>query len=122
MAETDTDQIETPSLPMLGIDALAFMIRNRTVFLMSVLPIAGFAAIASWMLKASPDYAYLRNHWGWNFLFSLFYVAFLDRWMKETLLDDASPCEEVDELRRSITSPRLLAIAAAFFLLALAFS
>jgi hypothetical protein len=119
MAESRTEEIESPPLPLLAIDALAFLIRNRTVFLLSVLPIMFLAAISAWLLKADPSYAWLRNHWGLDFLFALFYVAFLDRWMKETLLDDAAPCEEVDELRRSVVSPRLLVMAAALFLLAM---
>src|SRR5262249_55325892 len=102
MADPRSEENETPPLALLGIDALAFLFRNRTVFLMSVLPISGLAAIVAWLLSASEGYAYLRGHWAWDFLFALIYVMFLDRWMKETLLDDASPCDEVDDLRRSI--------------------
>ncbi len=122
MADHRTEDIETPPLALLGIDALAFLIRNRVIFLLSVLPIAALAGIVAWLLTADQQYADLRGHWGWDLLFALIYVIFLDRWMKETLLDDAAPCEEVDELRRSITSPRLLAFAAALYLLAVAFS
>jgi hypothetical protein len=119
MADHKLEDIETPPLALIGVDALAFLIRNRVVFLLSALPVAGFAAIVAWLLAANPNYADLRDHWGWDFLFALIYVTFVDRWMKETLLDDASPCEEVDDLRRSIVSPRLLVIAAACYLLAM---
>src|SRR5260370_5067793 len=46
----------------------------------------------------------------------------LDSWMKITLLDGASPCEEVDNLRRSIISVRFLVFAACFLLLAMVMS
>ena len=121
MADHRSEETEVQPLVLLGIDALAFLIRNRTVFLLSTLPIAGLAAIIAWLVSSHAGYDYLRGHWAWDFLFALIYVMFLDRWMKETLLDDAAPCDEVDELRRSIVSPRLLVIAAAFFLLALGF-
>ncbi len=119
MAEHASNEIETPPLVLLGIDSLAFLIRNRVVFLLSTLPIAALAGIAAWFVSDHQTYAELANHWGWDFLFALIYVMFLDRWMKETLLDDASPCEEVDELRRSLVPLRLMVIAAACYLLAL---
>ena len=44
-------------------------------------------------------------------------ALFLDRWIKASLLDGASPCDEVDNLRRSIVSPRFLGLTTALFLL-----
>ena len=35
-----------------------------------------------------------RGHWGWDFLFVLIYAMFLDRWLKESLLDGATDCDE----------------------------
>ena len=59
------------------------------------------------------------QHWGWDFLFALIYAMFLDRWIKEALLDDAAPCEAVDEMRRSTIAVRFLTFAASLCLLAI---
>jgi hypothetical protein len=61
-----------------------------------------------------------RHHWGWDFLFALIYAMFLDRWIKEALLEDARPCDEADALRRSTIAPRFLLFAAALGLMATA--
>ncbi|HTR83170.1 MAG TPA: hypothetical protein VMI56_01740 [Reyranella sp.] len=119
MPHSDDATANTTPLSLLGVDALVFWLRNQTIFWMLVLPIAGLAAAVAWLLATDFRFAQLRNHWGWDFLFALIYAMFLDRWMKETLLDDASPCEEVHELRRSIIGLRFLVFTTLFFLLAL---
>lgn len=120
MADRLTAQDRSPNFLFLGVDAIAFWIRNQAMFWMTALPIAAFAAIAAWMFAADRGFSPYRDHWGWDLLFALIYAMFLDRWMKQTLLDDASPCEEVDDLRRALVSFRLLALAASFCLLAMA--
>src|SRR5260370_8880054 len=82
----------------------------------------GVGADIAFVLDRVQQFAGLRNHWGWDFLFALIYAMVLDRWMKVTLLEGASPCEEVDNLRRSIVSVRLLVFAACFLLLAMVMS
>jgi hypothetical protein len=72
------------------------------------------------VIEADQKFVLYRNHWGWNFLFALIYAMFLDRWIKEVLLDDASPCDEVDNLRRATVAVRFLTFVAAFFMLAMA--
>ena len=96
--------------------------RNQAVFWLVALPIAGLGAAIAFVLDRDQQFADLRNHWGWDFLFALIYAMFLDRWMKITLLEGASPCEEVDNLRRSIISLRFLVFAACFLLLAMIMS
>ena len=81
--------------------------------------IATLAALLAYALDANQSLVAFRNHWGWDFLFALIYALFLDRWIKASLLDGASPCDEVDNLRRSVVSPRFLGLATALFLLAL---
>lgn len=111
---------EQPSLLFLIVDALAFWTRSPLTFWIVTLPIAGLAAIVAYTLDINEALAPFRNHWGWDFLFALIYALFLDRWIKASLLDGASPCDEVDNLRRSIVSPRFLGLATALFLLAFA--
>ncbi len=110
------------SLLFLLIDALAFLVRKRGVFLTVVLPIAGIAAGIAWALGTQRLLDHWRGHWGWDFLFVLIYAMFLDRWIKESLLDGATDCDEVDMLRRSLITPRFLAFAALLFALAAALS
>jgi hypothetical protein len=110
------------SLRLLIVDALAFWVRNQAVFWLVALPIAGLGAAIAFVLDRHQQFAGLRNHWGWDFLFALIYAMFLDRWMKITLLDGASPCDEVDNLRRSIIAVRFLVFAACFLLLAMIMS
>jgi hypothetical protein len=114
----DTD--ERPSLLLVIVDALAFWVRSPVLFWIVALPIAGLAAAATYAVEANQSLAEFRNHWGWTFLFALIYAQFLDRWMKAILLEGASNCEEVDNLRRSMISPRFLGLATALFLLAMA--
>jgi hypothetical protein len=111
-----------PSLPFLLVDALAFLVRKRGVFLTVVLPICGIAAGITWALGTQRLLVHWRGHWGWDFLFVLIYAMFLDRWIKESLLDGASDCDEVDMLRRSLVTPRFLVFAALLFAIASALS
>ena len=107
-----------PSLLLLLVDALAFLVRKVGMFLTIVLPIAGIAALITWALGTQRLLVDWRGHWGWDFLFVLIYAMFLDRWLKESLLDGATDCDEVDMLRRSIVTPRFLAFATVLFVLA----
>ena len=111
-----------PSLPFLLVDALAFLVRKGGMFLTIVLPIAGIAAAITWALDTQRLLVNWRGHWGWDFLFVLIYAMFLDRWLKESLLDGATDCDEVDMLRRSIVTPRFLAFATVLFVVAGALS
>ena len=111
-----------PSLPFLLVDALAFLVRKFGMFLTIVLPIAGIAAGITWALGTQRLLVNWRGHWGWDFLFVLIYAMFLDRWLKESLLDGATDCDEVDMLRRSIVTPRFLAFATLLFIVASALS
>jgi hypothetical protein len=122
MAARLTLDHDEPSLLLLVVDSLAFWFRNQAVFWLVALPIAGLGAAIAFVLDRDQQFAGLRNHWGWDFLFALVYAMFLDRWMKITLLEDASPCDEVDNLRRSIISVRFLVFAACFLLLAMMMS
>jgi hypothetical protein len=118
MAETDGKT----SLLFLLVDALAFLVRKIGVFLTIVLPIAGIAAGITWALGEQRLLLHWRGHWGWDFLFVLIYAMFLDRWIKESLLDGATDCDEVDILRRSIITPRFLLFATVLFALGSALS
>jgi hypothetical protein len=104
---------------MAALDALTFWLRRQGTFWMMTLPIAGLAAAVAWVLETHREFIDWRQHWGWEFLFALAYAMFLDRWIKEALLDEATPCEEVDELRRSTIAVRFLTFASAFCVLAL---
>lgn len=119
-AELSLEDEDRPSLLFLIVDAVAFWVRSKLLFWIVTLPIAGLAAAVTYIVEADLSLAEYRNHWGWHFLFALIYAMFLDRWMKATLLDGASPCEEVDNLRGSLISPRFLGLSAALFLLAMA--
>jgi hypothetical protein len=114
MAETH----DRTSLLFLLVDSLAFLVRKGGVFLTVVLPIAGIAAGITWAQGTQRLLVNWRGHWGWDFLFVLIYAMFLDRWIKESLLDGASDCDEVDILRRSIVTPRFLVFATALFVIA----
>lgn len=105
---------------MVAIDALAFWCRRQGIFWMMTLPIAGLAAAVTHVLDTQRDFVDWRNHWGWDVLFTLLYAMFLDRWIKEALLDGAMPCDEVDEMRRSTIAVRFLTFASALCLLAIA--
>ena len=105
---------------MAAIDALAFWCRRQTVFWMLTLPIAGLAAMIAFLLETRVELGVWREHWAWDFLFALIYAMFLDRWMKETLLDGALPSDEVDDMRRSTIAARFLTFAVVFCLLGIA--
>jgi hypothetical protein len=105
---------------MAAIDALAFWLRRQGMFWMMALPIAALAAAVAYVLETQRALTEWQHHWAWDFLFAVIYAMFLDRWMKEALVDDAVPCDEVDELRRSTIAVRFLTFATAFCLLALA--
>ena len=105
---------------MAFIDALAFWCRRQTIFWMLSLPIAGLAAMVAYLFETRAEIGAWREHWGWDFLFTLIYAMFLDRWMKETLLDGALPSDEADEMRRSTVAARFLTFAIVFCLMALA--
>jgi hypothetical protein len=105
---------------MAAIDALTFWWRRQATFWIMALPIAGLGAGVTYVLEADRQFVDWRHHWGWDLLFALIYAMFLDRWIKEALLDDALPCDEVDELRRSTIGVRFLTFAAALCLLGLA--
>jgi hypothetical protein len=111
-----------PGLLLLLVDSLAFLVRKHLVFWITALPTAGLAAVLAYVLDANQQFIEYRAHWGWDFLFALIYAMILDRWFKETLLDGASDCDEVDNLRRSVIAVRFLAVAALMFLVAMASS
>src|SRR5260370_31964724 len=111
-----------PSLGLVLVEALVFWLRHQGVFWLMALPIAGLAGGTAYVLEANQALVDWRHHWGWDFLFALIYAMFLDRWMKITLLEGATACEEVDNLRRSIISVRFLVFAACFLLVAMVMS
>ena len=104
---------------MAAIDALSFWARRQGIFWLMTLPIAGLAAAVAYVLETRREFVEWQHHWGWDFLFALVYAMFLDRWIKEALLDDATPCDEVDEMRRSTIAVRFLTFAASLCLLAI---
>jgi hypothetical protein len=122
MANHLTLDHDEPSLLFKIVDAIAFLIRNRAGFLLGALPIAGLGAAVAFLLERHQQFADLRNHWGWDLLFALIYAMFLDRWMKIALLEEATLCDEVDNLRRSIIAVRFLVFAACLLVLAMAMS
>ena len=122
MANHLTLDQDGPSLLLKIVDAIALLFRNRAGFLLGALPIAGLGAAVAFVLDRHQQFADLRNHWGWDFLFALIYAMFLDRWMKIALLEDATACDEVDNLRRSIIAVRFLVFAACFLVLAMPMS
>ena len=109
---------ERPSLLFLIVDALAFWVRSPVLFWIAALPIAGLAAAGAYWIEVDRQFVEYHRHWSWDYLFALIYAMFLDRWIKASLLDGATPCDEVDNLRRSIVSPRYLLGAAALLAVA----
>ncbi len=109
---------ETPSLSFLLVDALAFWLRRQGLFWMLALPVGGLAAGITYVVETNQQFIDYRQHWGWDFLFALIYAMFLDRWIKEALLDGANDCDEADQLRRSMISWRFFAFAMLLFGLA----
>ena len=104
---------------MAALSALGFWCRHQATFWLMTLPIVGLAAAVAFVLDTHREFVDWRQHWGWDFLFALIYAMFLDRWIKEALLDDATPCDEVDEMRRSTIAVRFLTFAASLCLLAI---
>ncbi len=104
---------------MAALYALAFWCRRQGIFWLMALPIAGLAAALAYILDTRREFVEWRHYWGWDFLFALIYAMFLDRWIKEALLEDATPCDEVDEMRRSTIAVRFLTFAASLCLLAI---
>ena len=107
---------------MTAIDALAFWLRRQGTFWMMTLPIAALAAAAAYVFETRREYVDWQHHWGWDVLFAVIYAMFLDRWIKEALLDDALPCDEVDALRRSTIAVRFLTFASALIVFAIGIS
>jgi hypothetical protein len=104
---------------MAALSALSFWARRQGIFWLMTLPIAGLAAAVAYVLDPRREFVEWQHHWGWDFLFALLYAMFLDRWIKEALLEDALPCDEVDEMRRSTIAVRFLTFAASICLLAI---
>jgi hypothetical protein len=113
---------ERTPLILLVTDAIAFWVRNQTVFWLMALPIAGLAAAGAYLVDTVQQFTFLRRPEAWHFLFALIYAMFVDRWIKESLLDGAADCEGVDELRRALVPPPFLMFAIIFFLFAMALS
>ena len=109
---------DAPSLGLVLVKALVFWLRHQGVFWLMALPIAGLAGGTAYVLEANQALVDWRHHWGWDFLFALIYAMFLDRWIKEALLEDARPCDEADALRSSIIGLRFLIFAAILGLMA----
>jgi sugar phosphate permease len=90
---------------------VAFWYRRQGTFWIMALPIAGLGAALTYILDTDRQFIEWRHHWIWDLLFAAIYAMVLDRWIKEALLDDAFPCDEADELRRSTVAVRFLAFA-----------
>jgi hypothetical protein len=119
MAQQRVAVSESPPLFLLVIDAIAFWLRSQPVFWLLALPIAGLAAAGAYLVDTVHQFAFLDHPEGWHFLFALIYAMFLDRWIKEALLEDAAPCDEVDTLRRALVPAPLLLFAIVFFVFAI---
>jgi len=100
--------------------AFVFWLRRQGTFWMLALPITGLGAAIAHVLETNQEFIDYRQHWVWNLLFALIYAMFLDRWIREVLLDGANDCDEVDELRRSMISPRFVAYILLLFGFAMA--
>jgi hypothetical protein len=101
-------------------EAFVFWLRRQGTFWILSLAIAGLAAAIAYLIDARSDLGKWRGHWGLLALFAAIYALFLDRWIKEALLDGADPCEETDNLRRSVISLRFVIFAALLITLAFA--
>ena len=111
---------DAPSLGLVLVKALLFWLRHQGVFWLMALPVAGLAIAITYILESNRALVDWRHHWGWDFLFGLIYAMFLDRWIKEALLEDAHPCDEADAMRGSTIAPGFLIFAAALGLMATA--
>lgn len=122
MAQHRVTVDERTPLFLLVIDAIAFWLRNQAIFWLLALPIAGLAAAGAYLVGTVQQFTFLRRPEGWHFLFALIYALFLDRWIKESLLDDATPCEGVDALRHALVPAPFLMFAIVFFVFAMGLS
>ena len=111
---------DAPSLGLVLVKALVFWLRHQGVFWLMAMPIAGLAAAIAYTLEANQALVDWRHHWGWDLLFALIYAMFLDRWIKEALLEEAQPCDEAEALRGSALALRFLVFAAILGLMATA--
>jgi hypothetical protein len=102
--------------------AFVFWLHRQGTFWMLALPIAGLGAAIAHVIETNQEFIDYRQHWVWNLLFALIYAMFLDRWIREALLEDAMDCDEVDALRRTMISPRFVAFSLLLFGLAMALS
>jgi hypothetical protein len=109
---------QQPSLPRLVVKSLSFLVRKWSVFAIVASPIPAIAAGAAWVIEFQRQFDIWRDPWLWDLLFAVAYAMLLDRWIKETLLDGAFDCDEVDNLRRSIIAPRFLLFAGGMYVLA----
>jgi len=109
---------DAPPLGLVLVEALVFWLRHQGVFWLTALPIAGLAAAITYILESNRALIDWRHHWGWDGLFALIYAMFLDRWIKEALLEEAHRCEEADELRGSTIALRFLVFAGALGMMA----
>jgi hypothetical protein len=122
MAQPGVTVSERTALFLLVFDAIAFWLRSQSIFWLLALPIAGLAAAGAYLVDTVQQFAFLRRPEAWHFLFALIYAMFLDRWIKESLLDGAATCDEVDEFRRQLVPAPLLLFAIVFFVFAMALS
>lgn len=104
---------------MAFIDALAFWCRRQALFWLLALPIAGFGAMVAYLFEVRIEFDLMRDHWVWAFLFTVLYALFLDRWMKETLIDGELTRDD-DDLRQSTLGTRSISIAVLTWLIVLA--
>ena len=122
MAQQRVAVDERTPLSFLISDAIAFWLRNQAVFWLLALPIAGLAAAGAYLAHNVQQFAFLRHPESWHFLFALIYAMFLDRWIKESLLEGAEQCDGVDDLRRALVPAPLLMFAIVFFVFAMILS
>ena len=110
----------SPSLRAMAlVDALAFWLRRQALFWTLALPVAGFGAMVAYLFEARIEFDLMRDHWAWSFLFTVLYALFLDRWMKETLLD-GDLLGDSDALRQSTLGARAISLAILTWLIVLA--
>ena len=110
----------SPSLRAMAlVDALAFWFRRQALFWTLALPVAGFGAMVAYLFEARIEFDLMRDHWAWSFLFTVLYALFLDRWMKETLLD-GDLLGDSDALRQSTLGARAISLAILTWLIVLA--
>ncbi|MBM3643071.1 MAG: hypothetical protein FJX02_01825 [Alphaproteobacteria bacterium] len=119
---TERGSAETPAIGWMLVDSVALWLRNQAAFWAAAFVVAVLTVSIEFVLAWDNRFHGLREHWGWDLLFSLVYAFFLDRWMRIALLEDASPCDEVDALRAALIRPRFLAVAGGMVVVALGLS